>query len=726
MVGLVRGPLRRHLADGPRPPAALDAPAGAAYDHRTVEAKWQRSWRSAAAQPGGQSVPAAGASARDKFYVLSMFPYPSGALHMGHARVYTISDCLARFQRMQGFDVLHPMGWDAFGLPAENAAIERGLCPARWTRDNIAHMREQLHALGVSFDWSCEVATCDKAYYRWTQWLFIQLFRAGLAYRAHAEVNWDPVDQTVLANEQVDELGRSWRSGAVVEKRWLEQWFFRITHYAEALLAGLDALRWPEMVKTMQRNWIGRTCDPASGRATYRLRDWLISRQRYWGTPIPMVHCAHCGPVPVPEDQLPVELPEGVQLAGRGGSPLAGLTEWTACRCPACDRPARRETDTMDTFVDSSWYYLRFIDPHNAQRIVDDERSARYMPVDLYVGGIEHAILHLLYARFIAHFLADRGVIAPTAREPFQTLLTQGMVQGKTYRSSVTGAYLRPHEIDETAGGAGVCVERSTGQPAVVTFEKMSKSKYNGVDPQAILDEHGADVCRLFILFAGPPAAAIEWDAAGVQGLGRWLRRVAVLVHECVAAADIAPSSAATVPTPAAESTRRIRREQHATIASVTADLRDRHAFNTAIASLMRLSNFLRDLPPAAKALPAYGDCVRTLLQLLAPMAPHFASEMWTCLPQHRDAGGVLEQRWPMVDPRALAAEDAPVVVQVNGRTRELVHVPTELLRDADALVRHLWRVPSVAARLTPDGAARVVVAHNGRLVNFVVGRTAR
>ncbi|MDE5113518.1 MAG: leucine--tRNA ligase, partial [Trichodesmium sp. St15_bin1_1] len=644
-----------------------------------------------------------------KFYALSMFPYPSGNLHMGHVRNYTITDVIARLKRMQGYRVLHPMGWDAFGLPAENAAIDRGIPPAKWTLENIAQMKEQLRRLGFSIDWDKEVATCTPEYYRWTQWIFLQFFQAGLAYQKESAVNWDPIDQTVLANEQVDGEGRSWRSGAKVERKMLRQWFFKITDYAEQLLNDLDKLPgWPERVKLMQANWIGksvgaylefpivgmnkkigvfttrpdtvygvsyivlapehpltvqvttpeqqitvetfikevaaeseleRTAEdkpkrgvptggkainpfnneevpiwiadyvlyeygtgavmgvPAhdvrdfqfakqynlpiktvivpddsnddhklteaytdlgvmvnsgpfngekstiakkaiielaedegygKGRVQYRLRDWLISRQRYWGAPIPIIHCPKCGAVPVPDEDLPVKLPESVEFSGRGPSPLAKLEDWVNVSCPSCGTPAKRETDTMDTFIDSSWYYLRYPDATNEQQVFDSKIVNDWLPVDQYVGGIEHAILHLLYSRFFTKVLRDRGLC--DFDEPFQNLLTQGMVQGVTYKNPVTGKYIPFADVNPQEPK-----DPTTGDKLEVFFEKMSKSKYNGVDPLEVMAKYGADTARMFILFKAPPEKDLEWDDADVQGQFRFLNRVWSMVTEFAA-----------------------------------------------------------------------------------------------------------------------------------------------------------------------------------------------
>ncbi|MFN7901057.1 MAG: leucine--tRNA ligase, partial [Synechococcaceae cyanobacterium] len=672
------------------------------YQPEAIEQRWQTRWD----QLGLERTPDQAGPGGEPFYALSMFPYPSGSLHMGHVRNYVITDVVARVQRMRGRRVLHPMGWDAFGLPAENAAIERGSDPAGWTESNIAQMRSQLRRLGLSIDWNREFATCQPSYYRWTQWIFLQFLEAGLAYRREATVNWDPIDQTVLANEQVDGEGRSWRSGALVEKRRLRQWFLAITRYADQLLDDLPLLEgWPERVRTMQANWIGRsqgaeihfpllpasaaepeaaitvfttrpdtlfgvsylvlapehplvdsltsapqrdavaafqawvsrqseqdrTADdrpkrgvalgasvrhPASGeelpvwiadyvlaeygsgavmgvpahdlrdfqfarqyelpvkpvilpegsdphnfegepfigagvlmnsgpydglttseaqrqiieaaelegwgvgKVAYKLRDWLISRQRYWGCPIPVIHCPSCGVVPVPEADLPVELPREVSLSGRGGSPLNNLADWKQVACPCCGAAAERETDTMDTFMCSSWYFLRYCDAGNSEQAFSRELVDRWMPVDQYVGGIEHAILHLLYSRFFTKVLRDRGLLG--FDEPFARLLTQGMVQGITYRNPTTGKYIPPAEVGDAANPR----DPITGEALESSYDKMSKSKYNGVDPATVIDRYGADTARMFILFKAPPEKDLEWDDADVEGQFRFLQRL--------------------------------------------------------------------------------------------------------------------------------------------------------------------------------------------------------
>jgi leucyl-tRNA synthetase len=849
----------------------------ARYQPAELEPRWQKVWQAQGlyATPRDSQAP--------KYYALSMFPYPSGNLHMGHVRNYTITDVIARVRRMQGYRVLHPMGWDAFGLPAENAAIDRGVHPAEWTARNIANMRRQLQALGLSYDWDREVATYQPEYYRWTQWIFLQMWHMGLAYQQEALVNWDPVDQTVLANEQVDSQGRSWRSGALVEQKLLKQWFLRITHYAEELLRDLDTLTgWPERVKTMQANWIGRSTgavlhfpvvgheetiavfttrpdtvfgvsylvlapehpqvlrltapsqqaavrtfcqelatrsaaertaadQPKRGiplgtwavnpfnqqqvpiwiadyvlyeygtgavmgvpahderdfafaqqyglpitpvivppgtngmpspsanaytgpgilihsgefdgldsetakekitqaaqergwgerRVQYRLRDWLISRQRYWGVPIPIIHCDYCGVVPVPESDLPVLLPEQVTLTGRGPSPLAQLAEWVQVPCPRCGRPARRETDTMDTFMDSAWYFLRFADPQNEQAIFDPNRVQEWLPVDQYVGGIEHAILHLLYARFMTKVLRDRGLLQ--FGEPFQRLLTQGMVQGLTYKTVHTGKYLPP---DQVVCDQGTYRDKETQEPVAVFYEKMSKSKYNGVDPEQVLAQYGADTARMFILFKAPPEKDLEWDDADVEGQFRFLQRVWRLVQRY---------RERSLPTRAelTAADRHLRRVIHQTIQAVTADTTEAYQFNTAIASLMKLTNELSDYTGNHAAVLAEG--IRVLLILLAPFAPHITEELWHQL-GHEDS--IHRQPWPQVDEQALAVAEIPLVVQIMGKTRGTISVPSQ----ADqATLEHLVKTSEVGQRYLQGKTIKKVIYVPGKLLNFVL-----
>ncbi|MFM7653542.1 MAG: leucine--tRNA ligase, partial [Vulcanococcus sp.] len=846
------------------------------YQPQAIEAGWQRAWNDAGLhatpelQPGDES-----------FYALSMFPYPSGNLHMGHVRNYVITDVVARVQRLRGRKVLHPMGWDAFGLPAENAAIERGVDPGAWTDQNIASMRAQLDQLGLSIDWSREVATCHADYYRWTQWLFLQFLEAGLAYQKDATVNWDPIDQTVLANEQVDSEGRSWRSGALVEKRKLRQWFLKITDYAQQLLDDLDSLEgWPERVCTMQANWIGRSsgaelqftvvdasgadtaeritvfttrpdtlfgasyvvlapehplvaslttaehqlqveafCDlvarqseqertaddkpkrgvpigarvrnPANGelipiwiadyvlaeygtgavmgvpahdqrdfqfarhyalpvrqviipegsdehayeggawtepgvlihsgrfdglasgaakaaitaageaegwgreRVQFRLRDWLISRQRYWGCPIPVIHCDSCGVVPVPAEQLPVELPRDVAFSGKGGSPLAQLESWWQVPCPCCGKPARRETDTMDTFMCSSWYFLRYSDAANNALPFSRQAADSWLPVDQYVGGIEHAILHLLYSRFFTKVLRDRGLFSFS--EPFTRLLTQGMVQGVTYKNPHTGKYIAPADVADPTDPR----DPVSGEALETFYEKMSKSKYNGVDPAAVIDRYGADTARMFILFKAPQEKDLEWDDADVEGQYRFLQRIWRLVDGACergltladgagSAAAVAAALAAAVVSADADPAgaelsadeRELRRAVHTAISEISEDLDGDYQFNTAVSELMKLSNAMASHLEASRPVFAC-EALRTLLTLLAPFAPHLAEDLWLKL-GGRSAGAPLAatsihaQAWPVADPGALVRDTVPLVIQIKGKVRGNLEVPAD------------------------------------------------
>ncbi|MEB3257812.1 MAG: leucine--tRNA ligase [Cyanobacteriota bacterium] len=868
-----------------------------------IETRWQQRWREEFLDRT-DAQPRSG----DPFYALSMFPYPSGTLHMGHVRNYVITDVVARQQRMRGRRVLHPMGWDAFGLPAENAAIERGVDPAEWTKRNISQMRTQLERLGLSIDWSREVTTCQPDYYRWTQWLFLQFWEAGLAYRKEATVNWDPLDQTVLANEQVDGEGRSWRSGALVEKRKLRQWFLNITAYADALLEDLHLLQhWPERVRTMQANWIGRSsgaeldfpvvdpdgvptgvtitvfttradtlygvtylvlapehpllsslttaehqvsveafCDlvaaeseqertddarpkrgipigaqvrhPATGetiplwiadyvladygsgavmgvpahdqrdflfarqhelpirqviipegadpssyaggawtepgvlihsgafdglpsqeargrivamaeaegwgrsRVQYRLRDWLISRQRYWGCPIPMVHCADCGDVPVPSDQLPVLLPTGIALQGRGGSPLSQLEEWLQVACPSCGLPAQRETDTMDTFMCSSWYYLRYADPTNEQVPFSKEAVNQWLPVDQYVGGIEHAILHLLYSRFFTKVLRDRGLL--DFDEPFTRLLTQGMVQGLTYRNPHNGKYISHEDVADVNDPR----DPNTGEVLTVSFDKMSKSKYNGVDPTSVIDRYGADTARMFILFKAPPEKDLEWDDADVEGQYRFLQRIWRLVETAREAGltlspgsqrggvDASPSTQPAEPSDLLPPERDLRRAVHTAIQEVSDDLEGDLQLNTAVSELMKLANALSSLLPEVRPSVAQ-EALRTLVLLLAPFAPHLAEELWQRLVAAGPFSSVHHESWPVLDADALARDTIPLVIQVKGKVRGNLEVPA----DADAATLERLALESdVAAKWLEGQPPRRVIVVPGKLVNLV------
>ncbi|WP_038089790.1 leucine--tRNA ligase [Acidihalobacter prosperus] len=830
-------------------------------------------------------------AAREKFYCLSMFPYPSGRLHMGHVRNYTISDVIVRYQRMTGKNVLQPMGWDAFGLPAENAAMNNGVPPARWTYDNIDYMRGQLKSLGFAIDWSRELATCKPDYYRWNQWLFLRLLEKGIVYQKTGTVNWDPVDQTVLANEQVID-GRGWRTGAVVEKREIPMYYMAITQYAEELLADLDDLPgWPEQVRTMQKNWIGKShgvrvgfphaidgggvlwvfttradtlmgatyvavaaehplalhaakgnpelaafideCrhggtseaeiatqekkgmatgftveHPLTGeplplwvanyvlmgygegavmavpahderdfefahqyglpikpvvltsagnetpapwqaayaehgvcinsgqydglefeaavdavaadlaakdlgekKVTWRLRDWGISRQRYWGTPIPIIHCAACGDVPVPEEQLPVVLPEDCVPDG-SGNPLNRNEAFLACTCPRCGGAARRETDTMDTFVDSSWYFFRYTCPDAATMV--DGRADYWMPVDQYVGGIEHAILHLLYSRFWTKVMRDLGLTQ--ADEPFHNLLTQGMVVAPTFlREGADGRkqWINPADVQVATDEKGRPVAatlKADGQPVTMGgIEKMSKSKNNGVDPQALIDRYGADTARVFMMFAAPPEQSLEWNDAGVEGAHRFLKRLWAYAAEQGGAGDVAP---ATEQAPAVQAARR---EIHETLHQALVDF-GKYQFNTVISACMKILNTLGRLEDAAGAAALRHEGLSILLRLLSPVAPHIAHHLWRELGYGED---IVDAPWPVVDEAALARDTIELAVQVNGKLRGQIAVPADA--DKAAIEAAALAEPN-AVRFIDGMTVRKIIVVPGRLVNVVVG----
>ena len=869
------------------------------YDPAAVERAAQHYWQThgtfeAREDPG-----------KDKFYCLSMLPYPSGRLHMGHVRNYTIGDVIARYMRMQGRNVMQPMGWDAFGLPAENAAISNGVPPARWTRQNIEHMRAQLKMLGFGIDWRREIATCDPAYYRWNQWLFLRMLERGIAYRKTGVANWDPVDQTVLANEQVIE-GRGWRTGALIEKREIPMYYLAITRYADELLGDLAGLvGWPERVKLMQANWIGRSegCEVAfpyapdtraalgadgalkvfttradtlfgvtfmavaaehpvalaaaagrpelaafidecrrgsvmeadvvtqekkglgtglhvlhpftgepievwvanyvlmgygegavmgvpahderdfefatrnglriamvvrserdayervvapwiaaygehgitvdsgefSGlsfqaavdaiaaalerrglgrkRVQYRLRDWGISRQRYWGCPIPLIHCENCGEVPVPDEQLPVTLPEDLVPDG-SGNPLAKSAAFYRCPCPRCGREARRETDTMDTFVDSSWYYMRYACPDQGEAMVD-ERAAYWLPVDQYIGGIEHAILHLLYSRFWTKVMRDMDLVG--AGEPFTNLLTQGMVLNHIY--SCAGAdgrrrYFNPADVSARRDAhGGQIFEALTREGETVRVEygglgKMSKSENNGVDPEGLVARYGADTARLFTMFASPPEQTLEWSDEGVQGASRFLRRLWSAVYEHVSAGSPGGLAGAALTEPQ----RALRRAAHQALAKATDDIGRRHNFNTAIAACMELLNAVgrfEDATPAGRVVRH--EALEIIVRVLAPIVPHLCHALWQALGHER---AVVDERWPEVDPAALVQDTVEMVVQVNGKLRGRIRVASGA---AESDVRTAALAAEHVDRFVAGKPVRKVIIVPGKLVNIVV-----
>lgn len=834
-------------------------------------------------------------------YILSMFPYPSGKLHMGHVRNYTIGDVISRFYRLKGETVLQPMGWDAFGLPAENAAIAHQVAPAKWTFENIAYMRDQLKKLGLSVDWDREFATCTPEYYHWEQWLFVQLYKKGLIYRKLSTVNWDPVDQTVLANEQV-ENGRGWRSGALVEKRDIPMYYFRITDYAQELLDDLDTLQdgWPQQVLTMQRNWIGRStgmeitfpsanteiyadgltvyttradtlmgvtyvavaaehplalkaaennpelaafieecrmgsvaeadlataekkgmatglfvkhpvtgdelpvwianyvlmsygsgavmavpahderdfefankfnlpikqvidakaADDADYSATewqewygskegklvnsgefdgldfqaafdaflaklepqglanakvqFRLRDWGVSRQRYWGCPIPMINCNTCGQVPVPEDQLPVVLPTDVVPDG-SGNPLNKMPEFYETKCPCCGGDARRETDTLDTFVESSWYYARYASPDFTGGMVKPEAAQNWLPVNQYIGGVEHAILHLLYARFFHKLMRDEGVVQ--GNEPFTNLLTQGMVLADTfYREAENGkkTWFNPADIELERDEKGRILSAKysgDGQEVIIGGqEKMSKSKNNGIDPQAIIDQYGADTARVFMMFAAPPDQSLEWSDAGVEGANRFLKRVWRL-----AAGFLETGNQTTTIDTAnlSKDAQDLRRKTHETIQKVGDDIERRHAFNTAIAALMELLNATNKFEAKEDNDAAVArEAITTLLTLLAPFAPHLSQTLLT-----QFGIDLTTAAFPQVDESALTRNTQTIVVQVNGKLRGKLDVAVDISKDD--LLALAKALPEVQQFLTGPTKKEIVVPN--KLVNLVV-----
>ncbi|WP_314935906.1 leucine--tRNA ligase [Neisseria elongata] len=877
-------------------------------------------------------------ASKPKYYCLSMFPYPSGKLHMGHVRNYTIGDVLSRFKLLNGFNVMQPMGWDAFGMPAENAAMKNNVAPAAWTYDNIEYMKTQLKSLGFAIDWEREVATCKPEYYRWEQWLFTKLFEKGIVYRKNGTVNWDPVDQTVLANEQVID-GRGWRSGALIEKREIPMYYFKITDYAEELLDDLDKLEhWPEQVKTMQRNWIGKSrgmtvrfavsddskqglegdyakflqvyttrpdtlmgatyvavaaehplataaaadkpelqafiaeckagsvaeadmatmekkgvptgryvVNPLNGdklevwianyvlwgygdgavmavpahderdfefakkyadklppikpvilpygdnppskaewqkqkdqdhlnnshpsaamplemlweqgwnpsfsmygnlinsgkydglssfeameqiaedlesqglgekQVTYRLRDWGISRQRYWGCPIPIVHCEKCGDVPVPADQLPVVLPENVVPDGMG-SPLAKMPEFYETTCPCCGGAAKRETDTMDTFMESSWYFFRYMSPKFAEGMVSTEAAKYWGAVDQYIGGIEHAILHLLYARFFTKLMRDEGLVS--VDEPFERLLTQGMVVCETYyRENANGSkdWINPADVELTFDDKGrpvSAVLKADGLPVVISgTEKMSKSKNNGVDPQELINAYGADTARLFMMFAAPPEQSLEWSDSGVEGAHRFLRRLWRTVYEYLKQGGAVKAFAGNQDGLSKE-LKGLRHKLHATTAKVSDDYGRRQQFNTAIAAVMELLNQYDKTDTGGEQGRAVAqEVLETAVRLLWPIVPHICETLWSEL----NGAKLWEAGWPTVDEAALVKSEIEVMVQVNGKLRGKITVA------ADASKADLE-----AAALATEGAvkfmegkpAKKIIVVPGRLVNIVV-----
>jgi leucyl-tRNA synthetase len=876
------------------------------YSPADVEQAAQSHWKAIDAYRAVENDPR---FPKGKYYACSMLPYPSGKLHMGHVRNYTINDVMYRYLRMNGYNVLMPMGWDAFGMPAENAAMQNKVPPAQWTYANIAHMREQMESMGLAIDWSREMTACTPEYYKWNQWMFLKMLEKGIIYKKTGTVNWDPVDQTVLANEQVVD-GKGWRSGAPIEKREIPMYYARITDYAEELLDYVDNKLpgWPERVRVMQANWIGKSVGvrfafphtiagadgqliddgklfvfttradtimgvtfcavapehalaahaastnpaladfiaecklgsvieadmatmekkgmptglsvshPLTGeqievwvgnyvlitygdgavmgvpahderdfvfatkyqlpikqvvavegqtfsldgwqewygdkekgtlinsgkydgldytsainaiagdlalrglgekKVTFRLRDWGISRQRYWGTPIPMINCADCGAVPVPEADLPVVLPEDCVPDGTG-NPLNRYEAFLQCDCPRCGKPARRETDTMDTFVDSSWYYMRYTSPGSTDRMVD-ERNDYWMPMDQYIGGIEHAVMHLLYARFWTKVMRDMGLVK--FDEPFTNLLTQGMVLNETYYRDDAGkkTWFNPADVElvlDDKGRPQSAVLKSDGKPVEIGgTEKMSKSKNNGIDPQAQISQYGADTARLFTMFASPPEQTLEWSDSGVEGASRFLRRVWAYAHAQ------APKVAAELASPSADgfndAQKNLRRELHKILQQADYDLK-RIQYNTVVSACMKMLNLLESakLEDSAASNAVIAEGLSIFLRVLNPVAPHITHVLWQELGLADKHGDILDAAWPQVDPAALEQSEIEMMVQVNGKLRGSVLVP----KGADKAAIEALALASEAAVRFMDGAApkKVIVVPN-KLINIVV-----
>ncbi|GKU10635.1 unnamed protein product [Fusarium langsethiae] len=927
-----------------RPIIARHAPAATlsrrcyAIDLTSIDNKWRKRWKESneSMKPSDKL-----ADSKDNHYVLPMFPYPSGTLHLGHLRVYSIADVIARFRSLKGDKVMLPMGWDAFGLPAENAAIERNVAPEKWTTINMAKMKEQLELMNGSWDWNRELSTCDPSFYKHTQKLFLMLHERGLAYQAEAEVNWDPVDKTVLANEQVDSNGCSWRSGVKVEKRNLKQWFFRISEFREALLEELEALAkenaWPERVLAQQKNWLGKSAGasvkfpvlamghdiraaievfttrpdtlfgvqyvalaashpivaklaasdpelqafidtipglPADSKVGYllphlrainplayheetpdatkvslpvyvapyvlgdygegavmgvpghdlrdnafwkehhydapvrqvlsasedesttamenepfvehgimsehsgyfkgkhsaaageeivkllekaelakpvekwRLRDWLISRQRYWGTPIPIIHCDTCGSVPVPDEQLPVKLPDVDWSETRSGSPLESSAEFVNTTCPKCNSAARRDTDTMDTFVDSSWYYARFTDPHNQDQPFSPE-AGKTLPVDTYIGGIEHAILHLLYARFIFKFLASTDLLPQyteetyKSAEPFKRLITQGMVHGKTYIDPNNGRFLKPDEVDLTDPNKPKVV--ASGRSANIAYEKMSKSKYNGVDPSEFISKYGADATRAHMLFQAPVGDVLNWDEGKITGVTRWLQRLhdqitAIAAEPCeknTSARDYLAAKHGRIGSASAKELAQwdaeagIWRDVQRTIASVTASYDEVYSLNTVVSDLMILTNTLADNTTASPIVKR--EAAQALITMMAPITPAFAEECWDLL--YPSSPSIFESTsFPTTDAslaELVRPRVQPCAVQINGKVRGVVNIPpppAELAGDElrDWMVKEILQTEEGAARFSVGqydlrAAKRAIPVRGGKTINFVL-----
>ena len=855
------------------PENQIDSPNNL-YKPYEIENKWQKRWEENNLYKTDEKN-----SEKEKFYALSMFPYPSGNLHMGHVRNYVITDLIARFQRFQGKAVLHPMGWDAFGLPAENAAIERGINPDNWTKQNIAHMKSQLKLLGLSVDWDREFATCDENYYVWTQYLFLELHKAGLVYQKESEVNWDPIDNTVLANEQVDSEGKSWRSGAIVEKKLLTQWFLKITDYADELLQDLEKLtEWPERVKIMQENWIGKsigtninfeieefkkekiqvfTTRPdtlfgvtylaisvnhplikkisdnkilsklenlkiylnntkdkeqkkigiltnlkainpinlkeipiwiasyvldeygtgavmgvpahderdfefaklnsidikqviikdkdkstselnnaftdngflinsnnfdglhnsdakkqisengerngwAENKIQFRLRDWLISRQRYWGCPIPIIKCINCGSVPLNKEDIPVKLPNEIKISSNKINSLGSNQSWIKTTCPKCGNLARRETDTMDTFMCSSWYFLRYPSSKSLTKPFEKEKINKWLPVDQYVGGVEHAILHLLYARFLTKALRDNNLF--DIDEPFKRLLTQGMVQSAAYKNSLTGKYISPNDIKDITNPK----DPNDNSKLEVLFEKMSKSKYNGVDPESVIKKYGADTARMFILFKAPPEKDLEWGDSDVEGQYRFLCRIWKLFSDYTNNRNFHGEDKLNQ-----ENENSLLKSINIAIKEISNDIKN-NQFNTAISELMKFYNSISsNLNHVNKDLRR--EALDKFCILLAPFAPHISDEIWHLIGNSKS---VHLEKWPVFDEEALKENSYELVIQINGKVRDKINVDNEISDDEikeQTLIR-----PNVKKWIDKKTIRKIIIV-KGRIINIVV-----
>ena len=844
------------------------------YKPSDIEGKWQKIWEDDNLYNTDEQ-----ASNKEKFYALSMFPYPSGNLHMGHVRNYVITDLIARFQRFQGKVVLHPMGWDAFGLPAENAAIERGINPDKWTKQNIAHMKSQLKLLGLSVDWDREFATCDENYYVWTQFLFLELHKAGLVYQKESEVNWDPIDNTVLANEQVDSEGKSWRSGAIVEKKLLTQWFLKITDYAEELLQDLEKLNeWPERVKIMQENWIGKsigtninfkikefkkekiqvfTTRPdtlfgvtylaisvnhplikkisdnkilsklenlkiylqeskdkdqkkigiptnliainpvnskeipiwiasyvldeygtgavmgvpahderdfefakinsidikqviikdkdkstseltnaftdngflinsnnfdglnnsdakkhisehgerngwAENKIQFRLRDWLISRQRYWGCPIPIIKCTNCGSVPVNKKDIPVKLPNEIKISSNKINSLGSNQSWINTTCPKCGNLASRETDTMDTFMCSSWYFLRYPSSKSLTKPFEKEKINKWLPVDQYVGGVEHAILHLLYARFLTKALRDNNLF--DIDEPFKRLLTQGMVQSAAYKNSITGKYISPTDIKDITNPK----DPKDNSKLEVLFEKMSKSKYNGIDPESVIKKYGADTARMFILFKAPPEKDLEWGDSDVEGQYRFLCRIWKLFLD-YSNNDISHEANKLKK----ENESSLLKSINIAIKEISNDIKN-NQFNTAISELMKFYNSISsNLNHVNKDLRR--EALMKFCILLAPFAPHISDEIWHLIGNSKS---VHLEKWPVFDEDALKENSYELVIQINGKVRDKINVEINI---SDDEIKEKTLIRPNVKKWIDNKTIRKIIIVKGRIINIVV-----